>query len=193
MTASLFLRRTHMYLALFLTPWMTMYALSTVVFNHGELLQGTPNFIRERQLTYTHPFPAKATPRRMAEQIFADLHLPGAFQVESGDELPLRAVRQDPVTPRRITYSPEDHSLLVEREAFRTSNFLTRLHSSLGYGGKHAARQVWAAGVDLSILATFLWIFSGFWMWWELKITRVWGAVATVIGLALFALFLVLA
>ncbi len=33
---SLFLRRSHMYVALFLTPWMTMYALSTFVFNHFE-------------------------------------------------------------------------------------------------------------------------------------------------------------
>ena len=28
------IRRTHMYLALFLTPWVVMYALSTMVMNH---------------------------------------------------------------------------------------------------------------------------------------------------------------
>ncbi len=33
------LRRTHMYLGLFLTPWLTMYALSTVVFNHWKRLE----------------------------------------------------------------------------------------------------------------------------------------------------------
>ena len=34
MGASLIIRRIHLYLALFLTPWMLMYAISTVVMNH---------------------------------------------------------------------------------------------------------------------------------------------------------------
>jgi hypothetical protein len=33
------LRRTHMYLALFLTPWMLIYALSTMAMNHRELFK----------------------------------------------------------------------------------------------------------------------------------------------------------
>ena len=30
-----YIRRTHMYLPLFLTPWMFVYALSTWMLNHG--------------------------------------------------------------------------------------------------------------------------------------------------------------
>ncbi len=198
MRVSLVLRRTHMYLALFLTPWMTMYALSTVVFNHFsffERLHGgkMEHFQKEKQLSYDHPFRPGATRRMMAEQILSDLRLAGAFQLQSGDSDPIVALRMDPITPRRVTYSPADRKLLVERETFRTSNFITRLHASLGYGSKHQARNAWAIGVDLTILATFLWILSGFWMWWELKVTRFWGAVATVFGLALFTVFLVFA
>ena len=33
---SKFLRRSHMYLALFLTPWMLVYALSTMGMNHRQ-------------------------------------------------------------------------------------------------------------------------------------------------------------
>lgn len=35
----IFLRRCHMYLGLFLTPWLTIYAARTVVFNHCSRLQ----------------------------------------------------------------------------------------------------------------------------------------------------------
>jgi hypothetical protein len=34
------IRRTHMYLALFLTPWMVVYALSSFIFNHHALFSG---------------------------------------------------------------------------------------------------------------------------------------------------------
>jgi hypothetical protein len=32
-------RRVHMYLGLFLAPWMFMYAVSTLVMNHREFVQ----------------------------------------------------------------------------------------------------------------------------------------------------------
>ena len=48
-------------------------------------------------------------------------------------------------------------------------------------------------GVDLSIFGTILWVFSGFWLWWELRVTRRWGALFTVAGLALFGAFFVFA
>lgn len=34
------IRRTHMYLALSLTPWMVVYALSSFIFNHHALFSG---------------------------------------------------------------------------------------------------------------------------------------------------------
>ncbi len=37
---SRFIRRTHMYLALFLTPWMFVYALSSTIFNHFRFFSG---------------------------------------------------------------------------------------------------------------------------------------------------------
>ena len=34
------IRRTHMYLALFLTPWVMVYAFSSIVFNHFKFFSG---------------------------------------------------------------------------------------------------------------------------------------------------------
>ena len=37
---NLFFRRTHLYMGMIMLPWMTMYAVSTVLFNHGAHFQG---------------------------------------------------------------------------------------------------------------------------------------------------------
>jgi len=44
--------------------------------------------------------------------------------------------------------------------------------------------------VDLVIVAMVFWVFSGLWMWWELKATRTLGAVLMFAGAGLFAMFL---
>lgn len=203
---SLVLRRSHMYVALFLTPWMTMYALSTFVFNHFERFSRMyggqmDHFQKERELAYAKPFPAGATPRIMGEQILRDLNLAGIFNAnhpkaeEEDGEGDGRLVidRMDPLAPRRITYFPNEKKLLLEKQAFRTPGFLTRLHSRAGYGSRYKSPNLWALGVDLSIFGTLLWVFSGFWLWWELKITRRWGMAFAVAGVALFGVFVVFA
>jgi hypothetical protein len=43
--------------------------------------------------------------------------------------------------------------------------------------------------VDIAIIGILLWVASGVWMWWELRLTRRAGALCITAGLALFALF----
>ena len=191
-----------MYVALFLTPWMTMYALSTFFFNHFQhfdrMYGGHLERVeKEREMVYSRTFAADATPRAIGEQILRDLNLAGGFQAKRTQEEdePEKIVvdRFDPLAERTITYLPAEKKLLIEKHVFRTPGFLTRLHSRVGYGSKYKANQVWAVGVDLSIFGTILWVFSGFWLWWELRVTRRWGALFTIAGLALFGAFFVFA
>ena len=195
---SLLLRRSHMYLALFLTPWMAMYALSTLVFNHFERVAQhyggqMERYEKEKELAYGKAFPPGASPRTMAEEILRDLNLSGTLRVEQHPENRIVILRLDPVAPRKITYSQTEKRLLIEKQVFRTPVFLTALHSRLGYGSRHKINDAWAFGVDLSIFATFLWVLSGFWMWWELKATRRWGIVFAAAGFCLFGAFLIFA
>ena len=52
------------------------------------------------------------------------------------------------------------------------------------------AANVVPANIDLVIVAMVFWVLSGLWMWWEMKMTRLFGALAAVGGLALFLFFL---
>jgi len=188
------MRQGHMYVALFLTPWMLMYALSTVGMNHHDLFRNFYNgeiskFVVERELPYTRTFNKSDSLTFVGREIVKDLGLDGGHSAHLGKDGKIVVHRSHPISPRRITYDPARKTVLVEKEVFRTMNFLTRLHTRVGYSARYGINSAWAASVDLSVLATFFWIFSGFWLWWELKRTRRFGALFSVAGLALFGLF----
>ncbi len=193
---SLHLRRIHMYLALFLTPWLLMYALSSLVFNHFQMIRqhygGRLNqFEKEKEMEYRAAFPNDATPELIGERILRDLDLTGAFFVRGKvQEGKLIITRQAPFTMRRITYHIKEEKLLIEKQVFQTPGFLTRLHIRHGYRQSYAASWAWGAVVELTAIAMVFWVASGIWLWWEIKPARKLGALFTFIGLALFGLLL---
>lgn len=190
------LRRSHMYLALFLTPWVLMYTVSTATMNHREFFKEKygsepPKFELERELTYSGVFPKDATPQIMARQLLYDFNLDGTHNVKaSSDGSKITITRHEPMAQRRITYTRTDGKVVIEKEAFRSSTFLERMHRRKGFQSDYAADDTWACSVDLVILAMLFWAASGLWMWWELKNTRRWGFVCALTGLAMFCLFL---
>jgi hypothetical protein len=72
------------------------------------------------------------------------------------------------------------------------ASILRRLHVRKGYQSDYVSDDAWAVGVDLVIVACVFWVLSGLWMWWEMKVTRRWGAVALLSGVGLFLFFLVM-
>ena len=185
------LRRTHMYLALFLFPWMLMYALSTVAMNHRGWFAGPPAaFERERELVYDGVFPEGAAPRVMSQQLLASLDLDGAHSVNRRNDGTLVITRNDLVTPRRITYTPADRRVVIETQPVRTNAMLERFHRRRGYATGYTLDTTWAVSVDLVIAAMVFWALSGLWMWWEMKLTHRLGVIFAGAGLALFVAFL---
>jgi hypothetical protein len=189
------LRRVHMYLALFLTPWVLMYGLSTMAFNHHHALRewygGAPPFVLEKEVDYERAFPDSLGAQQIAQQILRDLDLDGRFRVRGNAARRLTILRQDPVSPTRVVFLPQERRVTVEVQETRTPNLLARLHVRRGYQSEYAVDDTWAVSVDLVIGAMLFWVLSGLWLWWELKVTRRWGAVAILGGLGLFGLFLV--
>ena len=180
-----------MYLALFLSPWMLMYALSTMAMNHRALFTGTPTVIgKERELPYDAVFPEKARLRRISTQILGSLGLDGAHAVSRREDGAIVITRADLITPRRITYIPAEHRLVIEKAAYRTSALLERFHRRRGYGTGYKIDTLWAASVDLAIATMVFWVLSGLWMWWEMRVTRGLGTWALLGGVGLFTLFL---
>ena len=186
-----------MYLGLFLTPWMLMYALSTLAMNHRHILQkhfgNEPVFEKESETEYAGEIDPAASEATTSRPILMSLGLDGrhsARKSASGETLII--YRADPLHPRRITYTFATGKLLVERQVLRTPSFLESMHRRRGYESQYATDDLWALSVDLVIVAMIFWALSGLWMWWEMKTTRAWGAVAALAGAGLFVMFLVL-
>ena len=184
-----------MYLALFLFPWMAMYALSTLVMNHRALFvkkfgAGPVPFSVERELTFDGSLPPNAEPRGVSRMILASLGLDGAHAVNRRGDGTLVINRHDLVFPRRITYTPSDQRLVIERMQYRTNALLERFHRLRGNRSVYGMDTVWAVSVDLVIVAMMFWVLSGLWMWWEMKVTRRLGALAALGGAGLFAFYL---
>lgn len=188
------IRRVHMYTALFLGPWLAMYALSTLVMAHRGFVSSLystprPAMVVERELDYSRAFPTNLTREEISERILEDLGLEGTRSVSGGQKgQPLVINRQQALTPRRITFDPGKGKLQIEREEFRAASFLERMHRRRGYN-EHLAQNLWGFVVDAAVAAMVFWSLSGVWLWWELRSTRLWGALALSAGTTLFVLF----
>jgi hypothetical protein len=189
------LRRTHMYLALFLFPWIAMYALSTLAMNHRALFvehygAGPVPFVKERTVTIAATFSDTTDAKAIAGQILAAVDLDGAHGATRRNDGTIVINRADLLTPRRLTYSPADRTVLIERQERRPNALLERFHRRRGYATGYRLDTIWAVSVDLAIIAMIFWVLSGLWMWWEMKATRACGTWAVLGGAGLFALYL---
>lgn len=197
MTISTILRRTHMFLALFFFPWILMYALSTLVMNHRAFFVSRDGerpepYVTEQRLVYDGVFPENAQLRTISKQILVSVGLDGAHAVSRRQDGTIAINRNDLIAPRRLTFSPVDRTLLIERMQRRPNAFLERFHRRRGYATGYALDTVWAVTVDLVILTMVFWVLSGLWMWWEMKVTRPLGLAALLGGASLFTLYLLL-
>lgn len=193
MKFSKLVRRTHMYLALFLTPWLIVYALSGFVLNHGHWFaagHGHPvPFEKVEEREYQAVFSEDADVRGIAAQVLEDLGLAGAFSVQGDARQPKLVIqRGGAFSAHRITYFRPQNRVLIEKHTFTTPMFLNRTHFRHGYQQPYVAPTLWAVVVDLVVVALLFWVLSGLWMWWEIRPARAWGAVFGAVGLGVFFL-----
>jgi hypothetical protein len=180
-----------MYLALFLSPWVVIYAVSTVVMNRTGHAGGPARFQAVEERAYGRTFPASTEPAEVARTILSDLGLDGTHTVgKPAADGSLAIQRLDPVNPKRVIFRPGEGKLKIEAQPFDSATFLARMHRKRGYQQPYFADRVWAVAVDTVILAILFWAASGLWMWWEMRATRRWGAAFLAGGIALFAFFL---
>ena len=196
MGASLAIRRIHLYLALFLTLWMLMYAVSTVTMNHRswfEQYYGERAVQWEKVSEERFAFPNRDSLSRQeaAENILSHLGIKGAHTVRGRLERRITITRENPWDTRRVTHTASDSLLKVERRTGRLSVILESLHRRRGYHHSILSEDLWAVSVDLVIVAMLFWAGSGIWLWWEMSVTRQLGSIALVAGCVLYTFFLV--
>lgn len=163
-----------MFTGLFLAPWMCMYALSTLVMTHRELVASwypskEPVLVTERELDYSRSFATNLTREEIAGQILRDIGLDGTHEVHGGrNGAPLVVDRRHALALQRVTFDPSRNRIVVQREAFRAANFLERMHRRRGYNA-YGTENAWGFTVDVAVVTMVFWSLSGIWLWWEIK------------------------
>lgn len=185
-------RRTHLYLGLFVMPWLVMYGLSSLMLSHPSWFhsEDTPHWQPLFERPYQRPVPEKADLREVAQAILKDCNLEGAFwaQRPKPNEIHIDRFRFRDQT--RLIYSIKDQRLRAERQQFPWDRVVVRLHFRGGFQQPTFLDTLWAILVDVACLAILIWIASGLLMWWRLTRLRLWGSLALGGGLLSFALLI---
>lgn len=192
------LRRLHMYAALFLVPWVLIYAVSTAVMNHSSHFSAPPErpvFERVSEQTYNGSFAEGATPRQIGTQLLADLGMQGKHRVRRNRRTGVVTIDRDtPLGPRRITYDPGTRELTVEKGTYSVRMFMAQIHRRRGFDSDSFKEDAYGFFVDAFVITMLFWIFSGVWMWchmwWQLGGTRRRGWLSIASGFVLFTFFL---
>lgn len=191
-------RRTHLYLALFLSPWFLLYAVSSIPFSHSayfdalDKAKGLPRWtVMFDKQPYEAPVPEGNELRSFADRIVAEHGLSGSYGAYRQGPNQINVYIHRPFQSMQFKYFIREKRLVREEGRFRWDWFLTGMHAKGGFaqGGWHNA---WAIVVDLVCLGFLTWVVSGLVMWWQLRSTRFWGWVSLLGGLAAFGLFVIL-
>ena len=189
---NLVLRRVHLYLGMLLIPWVIMYALSTLTFNHRDWFRGQFNQADSWTQLWEEEFKADV-PRQQpklkewARSVLDENGIKGGFNVRQNPQSVLINLIQFR-NPIRVTYQKNEGQLLAEQKRTTLAEMMVRMHVRHGYGRDGVLYDSWAFVVDLVCFAIIAWIATGLYLWWKIPATRKAGWVAILSGLATFVL-----
>lgn len=158
--------------------------------NHKARPSAPPSWQLLSERTYDGMFPPAATPKDIAAQLLTSLDLDGAHRVSQTKDGQIQIQRLTATAPLRITYAPATRNLKIEKQLITTTAWLETMHRRRGFQHPYLLDDAWAFTVDLFIAGVLFWSLSGLWLWWELKSTRIVGAVVLAAGVGLFTYFL---
>jgi hypothetical protein len=188
---NLIFRRTHLYLGMFLVPWIFVYAFSTFMLNHGptfrELRPPSDAWIQLWEKNYQASIPdSQEALRSWAEELLNDEGISTAQWGVNRNPQRVLITSQRFLKPVRVTYRFSDQMLMAEQREGSFFEAVLRLHFRHGYGQGDTMQWIWGFIVDVVCIAFLIWIITGLYLWWKISHTRNWGWVAIGAGTLTF-------
>ncbi len=187
-------RRAHLYLGLFLMPWLLMYGVSSFIVIHNKWF---PSDRPAREILFEKAYGrpvnlrgANNSPelRAASQEVLKECDLDGAFWVDKPKPDTLHIERFTFRDSISLIYSAKDQKVKAERQQMLWSQLPQRMHFRGGYGQPGFGNKFWGLLVDAACLGILIWVGSGLIMWWRLPRLRVWGALAIGGGILSFVL-----
>lgn len=174
-----------------------MYGISAIPFAHNKVFEerdrasGQPLWTVRFQRPFDAPIPeGREAQREFARVLLADLGITAPnFGAYLPNQTTLHAIAYSFLKSTRAVYRADRRTVTVEDRRFRFDQFLTGMHARGGFEQDGILPTLWGVIVDLVSLAFIAWVVTGWLMWWQIRSTRRWGAVALIAGAAAFAVF----
>ena len=185
-------RRSHLYLGLFLMPWLLMYGVSSFIVIHqpwfgaDQARTWAPVFEKE----YRRPVSDTEDLRAVAQEILKDCDLEGAFWADKPKPGVVHIDRFSFWGSTRLTYSIKEQKIKAEHQRMKWPQAVMRMHFRGGYEQPSFWNKFWGVVVDTACVGILVWVASGLIMWWRLPGVRAWGAVAVGGGFLSFLLLI---
>ena len=190
-----FNRRLHLYLGLTLSPWILLYAVSSIPFSHGRFFEdldkakGQPNWIRRAEIPFDVPVPQdEAQLRAFGAGIMKTAGLEGSFGAYRQGPSQVNVYSHSVWKSTQVKYLVDEKKLIVEDKRFRWDHMLTGFHAKGGFEQDSVLHNSWGIVVDMVSLGLILWVASGLYMWIPMRNLRRSGLFALASGAASFAL-----
>lgn len=191
-------RSLHLYFGLFISPFVLIFSISVLVFNHPGVINSLSSVKRMDEVkTRLDKIPYDTTDLLTARAIIQKLGIRGEvdFINQNGDRISFPVKK--PGLTTHITVNKHNDSVLIRRQEEGAYRAMAFLHSMPGQHnqkvrGNSGFIKVWRALADVVVYLLLFLTISGVFLWYFLKVERNPGYFSITLGMALFAVLLLL-
>lgn len=185
-------RQLHLYLGLFISPFILIFSLSALVFNHVDYINQVSPIKKLPDIkTRLQRIPYDTTDLATAKAILRTLNLDGEVDFISKDDDHISFPVHKPGLLTKIRVDTHTDSVVITRQEVGPLRAMTYLHAM---PGQHNAKmrgnsgfiKVWRVLADTAVYLILFLSVSGVFLWWFLKVERTLGVYALLTGAFLF-------
>ncbi len=192
------IRALHLYFGLLISPFVLIFSVSVIVFNHPELIN---RFSTIKQLadiqTKLDKIPHDTTDLLTAKAVIKKLNITGEIDFISKNDSSISFPVNKPGLTTRVTVNTVTNSVLITRKnegALRGTSYLHAMPGphNVSIRGNSAFLKTWRVLADTVVYTLLFLTVSGVFLWFILKAERRVGLYAHIAGVLLFAGILLL-
>lgn len=193
-----FVRSLHLYFGLFISPFVLIFGLSALCFNHPAILNSlSPMGATQETRTKLDRIPYDTTDLRTARAIIEKLGIEGDVDfINQNDDMISFPVNK-PGLRTHITVDKRTDSVRISQQEEGAYRAMTFLHSMPGQHnvkvrGNSVFMKVWRVLADVTVYLLLFLSISGVFLWYFLKAERNVGYFSITLGVIVFAFLLLL-
>jgi hypothetical protein len=192
------IRALHLYFGLFISPFIVIFAISVLAFNHPGFfnLKNSGKPLNQTR-TKLDTIPWATTDLGTARAIINKLGIKGEIDFISKNEDQISFPVNKPGLQIRVTVNKHNDSVLITRQPENYLKAMSWLHIMPGQHnaamrGNSPFMKIWRIIADLTVYLIIFLLISGVYLWYFVEFRRINGLYAIILGILFFAGLLIL-